>query len=1023
VPSGTLSYFVLGWYSQATADVLDDWKAGEKGREFADLLVRLGWTASNPQTETTRSSLYQGAAFAVPWTPGGSAYPSPKDNVTPHVAVGNASIEGVTAFAQSAFAEAATPPLQGLTAQDTIDLLEAFQSNLLPMLGQPGARAMFEQQLRAQWFASEQGGTSWAIVDSETRPGDRRPPPPSADELAAEAAWLAVLNDSQASLDQAQRELRGARRELWELWWKKGAAKHYHDEHGQWPWTIVSETQFDDALAVQAARASALLQQIETLKGQVPRPAAGRSPAKAISDFAGAKGLPPTRTLKAVAEPRFWGAADPVIVVSNTAHTMRIEPDAVLRCRWAPEMVTQLAMSQTAGDGSPAFTVGKAQLAPYLPSMTWTSLPALAADLFAEFFLLDPANAPLLAAAAGHGLSGNDLSALAPCCPLPRAAEDKTMAPAILPPFEWSQPWQPLFLDWEVAWRGVPFLRADGTPNWAFGGLDYDLVSPATEARPVKYIQGRTTLTPKPSFEFKSRLEEFLADYPRSPVADEIRAVGNLVETVDAWDFLSQTLGGLQAHLASWQATPVANPAAIPIAGHGTADQLIGEGAGMPPDPGVYESPAPPPTSTYEGIRAGQLYLNRLAIVDGFGQAVWVVHGPTGEDPMPRTADGGVFHPLAPARLTPTHPVEINEPLRLVQFAPRLLQSARLNFRFVGHSEDNPIAGWIVPNHLDSGLSVYGPDGTAYGELRLGLSATGQGDATRQAVIWVPAPGSPHPVIPEPAQGQDPLDAFLSNLMKAGVLAFRDFLQAIDETLWTVDPLGNRADAFVSVLVGRPLALVTASLAFELQSQAWRDPAWPYTFTTPRPDPLFASEAYRFGVRLGDLGYHQDGLIGYFLDGDYTAFHAIHVPVQGEEPQSADPYLKAIAPGNYVDLSFAARGAGNAASLALLMDPRGSVHAQCGILPVKDISLKPDWVDAALAKLALTFRAGPLLVGAQMQLQTPATHKGTWSWTESDAHGNWIDMKIGAADASAHIPLVPVTLREGLLRLTDGLDT
>src|SRR5262249_31014786 len=184
---------------------------------------------------------------------------------------------------------------------------------------------------------------------------------------------------------------------------------------------------------------------------------------------------------------------------------------------------------------------------------------------------------------------------------------------------------------------------------------------------------------------------------------------------------------------------------------------------------------------------------------------------------------------------------------------------------------------------------------------------------------------------------------------------------------------------------------------------------------------------YKFPVRLGDLGYRQDGLIGYFLNGDYRNFNAIHLP--DSEP-SLSGYLKQIGPGNYINLGFAAKGPGTPASLTMIVDPRAGVHAQCGFLPVKEVDLVPDWVDTALAQVAVTFRTGPLLAVIQqlvpagkidpittLLLTSPAERQGTWSWIESDGKGHWPEITLTPVDSTANFPATPPTLREGFLKL------
>jgi hypothetical protein len=1023
IGAGTISYFVFGWYSQSSADVLSGWKARVKGEDFNDLLNQLDWTATTPDRLNTTTSVYHGGAFAVSWQPGGPVPASPKDGVAPQVAVGNTSVDGVVAFARAAFKK--SPP-KGLTPQQAVDLLEAFQYNVLPMLGQPGGEQMLEQKIRSQWFGSTPAGTTWAIVDAQAPTGAVPAPGPTKAELALEATWHTALNNAQTSFDQSMRKLMGVQRNLFELWWKKGAASLYFQQTGfdHWPWTITSSQQFDSAMAPLITQAQSLFSELNTLASQLPVVTETIALSQAIINFAKTKNLPATRTLKAVAAPRFWSPGDPVAVISNTSHLMKIDPDTTLRCRWPSELVSELNVS-----AATQIKISSAQLASFLPEVAWANLPNLSKTLFTEFFLLDPANASLVAAGANQNLTLDQLKTLAASMSPPKTANGQ--APDILAPFPWAQPWQPVYLDWAIQWFQVSFQQKDGKPNWQFNGLDYDLVPGLPEpATPATLLTGRAVLTPKPSFEFKSRIDQFVTDYPDSAATKQLKAIEDLMTTVQGWDFLSQSLSGLHTQIASWNPVPTQNPDSKLLTGGASLRDLIGSQAKMPPRPTSADPPRDPtvPPSTFEGMRGGQFYVNQLTIVDAFGQTLEIVLAPTPPNQFPVTTNNQVFHPLLSDGVEPTEPLSKMEPQRFAQLPPRLLQQARLNFEFLPQVGDNPIVGWILPNHLDSGLSVYDPNGVAYGELTLGVD-----QANNPVVDWLAAPDSPFPALPGPAQGQGQLIGFLANLKKLGAGAFSDFLQSVDETLWTIDPLGNRSDAFLSVLIGRPLAVVAASLSFELEAEPWRDPDWPYTFANPRPDPLFLN--YKFPVRLGDLGYREDGLIGYFLDGEYRNFNAIHLPDRGENDPPLTGYLKQIGVGNYINLGFAAKVRGTPATLTMIVDPRAGVHAQCGFFPVKEVTLVPDWVDSALEQVTVTVRTGPLLASTQqivppgqtdhittLLLTSPAERHGTWSWIESDGKGHWPEFTLTTVDSTANFPATPPTLREGFLKLTGGVD-
>jgi hypothetical protein len=950
VAAGTLSYYVVGWYSDPAKDILAGWQLGADGKGFRKRLKELKWSAS-AAGQGARATVYQGMVFSVVWEPGGQPPPSPKDGAKPQVAIGNTSVDGVVAFAKAAVE---AHPVKGFPPQQAADLLEAFQYNLLPMLGEYGAEEMLEQKIRGHWYGSAQGGARWVIVDAEVAQGATRPKPPSAEEQARQTKLLASLNADQAALDEASRELMGMQRRLYELWFKKGLVEVGDQIDQPLPWGIDSTEQIEHAVEVLAADA----QKLKTKRDGL---------AKRVTTGLAALSLPAARVVKQVAAPRFWSSADPVVVVSNTAHTIKLAPDDELPCRWPSEVLPS-------------------SIAKHEPAMTWAGLPAEARPLFSECFVLDPANASLL--------SGSNTSGAA------------AIKPAFVPPPWKQQPWQPLYLDWEIEWYPIPLAQSDGArkPNWKFNGLDYEFV-PGMTAPEGTLLQGRSVLTPKPSFELKARLDQFIKENKGTEAARQLEAVKGVVQAVEGWDFLRQTLSGLSTLIAGWRPDPAQNPEPKIAA-------LIEDVASGPPNPQLYETSRHPAVSRFEGMRGGQFFISRLTVVDVFGQTLEIVTTDESKHFLPLIADG----------LLPKSAVNSGVDIRrLVELPPRLLQPARLNFQFDAVKNDNPILGWILPNHLDASVAVYGAGGKQYGELSRSQKPTDKPD-------WKPAPGAPYETLSKLAAGEPQLGGLVLSLQQAGAQAFAEFLEAVDETLWTVDVTGHSNDTFLATLVGRPVAVVVAKLNLELQSQAWTDTEWPFTFATPRPRPPFLD--FKFPVRLGDLGYRQDGLIGYFVGGVYTKFNTVHRP---EKPATSG-YVVPLAPGNYIDLAFAPQGSGDPAALTLIMDPRVSVHAQCALFPVKEVTLAPRWVDDALAAMEATFRTGPVLAATEqvvpkgqtkaettLLLPTPAERRGSWSWVEGDGKGNWPESPLAPVSDAATFPDTPPALREGLLKLKGGL--
>jgi hypothetical protein len=265
---------------------------------------------------------------------------------------------------------------------------------------------------------------------------------------------------------------------------------------------------------------------------------------------------------------------------------------------------------------------------------------------------------------------------------------------------------------------------------------------------------------------------------------------------------------------------------------------------------------------------------------------------------------------------------------------------------------------------------------------------------------------------------------------EAGFLAF---LTSIDETLWTTDPLGNRVDQNLSVLVGRPLALLRARLRFELDGDPIGDTGWAATFQQPAPDFL----SFPFRVRLGDQATREDGLIGYFAGTDYDVFNSVAVP-DTTVPQD---YVRPIGPlgdptgDNYLRLTF---GPDDSAYVTALADPRAAVHATTGILPVKQLDIPQQFVDTALSAMEISFRTGPTLTVVatspdqgdnpppfprSVAHPLPVEQNGQWSWWErSAARGGWTGYGLVRSTSDAHIGSDPASLREGYLQFITDLD-
>jgi hypothetical protein len=272
---------------------------------------------------------------------------------------------------------------------------------------------------------------------------------------------------------------------------------------------------------------------------------------------------------------------------------------------------------------------------------------------------------------------------------------------------------------------------------------------------------------------------------------------------------------------------------------------------------------------------------------------------------------------------------------------------------------------------------------------------------------------------------------------------FYDFLQVIDETLWTINPRGRRQDQNLSVLIGRPLAIVRAQLSLKLRGRPFCNQDWWNTFDVnfydpdslpdaSTPAPLGAIDGGVFNdlwpVRLGSHVLRNDGVLGYYLDdaatpaNTFNLFNTVNLPTGVRTD-----YLKQIGPGddqiNYLMLRFIDdtvtapdQARNEVCNITLLVDPRGQIHAFTGLLPVVTLEVPDQFVTPALERMAYLFRAGPFLTSPDaVRLPRPAENQGAWTWFDKVLNTT---AALAQADEQVRLPITPPLVKEGWLKFT-----
>ena len=427
----------------------------------------------------------------------------------------------------------------------------------------------------------------------------------------------------------------------------------------------------------------------------------------------------------------------------------------------------------------------------------------------------------------------------------------------------WAQPWVPMWLEWELKVEGLDPPTLDA---WKLGALDLGTTSTTIEGGTAT-LRGRAQLTAGAAATLHDAITDWLK---KEDALDDDGAAGLVDEaTEDAYRQLDTAVRHLDVMTA-------------------TLDGLRTQLLGLPVNDGLRRPKAvvgvsnPAPVAPPHALLAGCVTLTRARLLDVFGRTLDV--------------------PLANVT-TPTRATLAARPGALAM-RPRLLRPSRWLFRLVDAAtpagaegtearvdqietalQVNPVAGFVMPDHLDESLELFGVDGSPIGEL-LHEPASG-------GVMWEIAAGREGPADAGPHHGlapaQEALGDFAAALVAADAAAregaplgrrraarerLSALLRAIDTTLWTVDSFAALGSEHVAGLVGRPIAVVRAQLRLELRppvdidlSDAQRAAEW------ARAERDAARHA--FPVRIGELTRSDDGVLGFFVNDDYSRFRLV----------------------------------------------------------------------------------------------------------------------------------------------------
>jgi hypothetical protein len=588
----------------------------------------------------------------------------------------------------------------------------------------------------------------------------------------------------------------------------------------------------------------------------------------------------------------------------------------------------------------------------------------------------------------------------------------------------WRQPWAPLWVEWSVTIAGG--ITLDG---WRLGDLDLEprAGSNAPAVTTTRTLTGRSPLSTGVAKTMHQGIARWLEAEARRDAGGEQgldpaseSALGRLGTFLQPLDMASASMDGIREQILgiNYQGqfplnTPTDGSEPVPIA-----------------------SALPVP------LLGGSLTINAMRVVDAFGRTL----------------------ALNPAATVTTSVLETKTP-GTITVRPRLQHAARWVVRFVGAPDPtsadpaarpnacvdqitpeamiNPVAGFLLPDHIDESLEVFATDGSPIGEL--------SHDPITGAVMWEAAPGRPVPPDAGPftdlSASQAPIADVAAGVLSADVLArslasppdttsLSAMLRAIDTTLWTIDTYSAIGSPSIAGLVGRPIAVVRATIMLDTPNDTAEVFVTHAGGNAARKAVFDALAEVQFPFRLGAMERADDAVLGFYLNDDYSRLHLVDKVIASQAPPSGRMQGALGQLGDDIDLTSTPIDhpyivaedeilvrPGQEIAVTILMLPAGKLHLTSGILPRKALYLADDWVTPGLNAISPSIRVGPVLVDpSEIRLPLVSAMGPRQRFTRRTGPLTWREDPITASTQAAFLPRTPHEAQEGWIRVNPETD-
>lgn len=1023
------------------------------------------WQQANGTTTTPPAwptqSVYHSMVATVQWkgknTSYGTGAPIGGDGrpKLPTIAIANTPESVISTYMAT---KASETPGTGITKQDIPDLsitLESFQRGLL-----------FDLQTDPKWaqsmihnakFDKKYRGQEWIVVRSQkSSQYDTSEPNQSGQQSvpldASQTQQLSALNQLQFTLNTLNLAMHTRKVELYALATKNAYLK-YNPVKGLNDTVTKSVQAITSELTKNNQQLTQLQTDIDTAAGTLTTALGDNYELKAVD-------------LDPIAAP-----ADPVVLFSGSEVDTKILPteynglDEKLPVRFTGQTITAISVTDPSVQVQ-AIIIDWEDILNKITLPTWNATPKEVLNLWLEALLLDTSFAPLIAdiyfTKAGATPTSEQRQALiakiqkqqtAPWSDLKVQIPTEALSQAclfqgLLPDHigvafrQNTNPWTPIYMDWEIRWIPSSPDLAKSLSDWNLGDNDYQWKGSDINSAASLRLQGRSLLNLKTTYNMQAKFETFKDDKNYSNLPENtVKNLTTVANNVKYLDLVTQSMSGMTQQLNTMLIEMLNTPENADI------KALLNNSS--------YYSPNSGDTNDKQGltdypIRAGHFQVMNLRLVDSFGQVLPAKSNLLGpNDPINNIIWS---HSLATSS-----PNFSGDTSTYGQLPPRISQDAMMFTRLLQHNDDSiftnssdstsPICGWVMPNHLDDSLMVFDAEGENLGaviKVRREVAA----DENTLTIRWDAAPGTNSQLGAAPNIDNEHLSKFINNLLNTGVSdsgaqAYSDFMDHIDSSLWLNNIL-KKNQGNLSVLLGRPLAIVRTEVKLDLAGEPAYNQSWFKTGeyyndngTYKAEDPPFVS--VKFNVRIGDSQFKNNGVMGYFASDDYTHFNAVYGNVgqtsalqrqlkertDGRTMEQMKSAISAAAPSakGYVVTDHLVALAANqdAVKLTIVMDPFGDITLTPGSLPSSSVSLPNGPTTQALDNLTATFRTGPLLLDPQkIQMPTPSEIRGDWAWVARKDVTDWQpNSEVKNTVSQAELNPAPQNLIEGWLSLSN----